>query len=146
MMKNDRIGIILGIVSILCALIFVGIPVGFNHMIEIINTVFFAVGLVVILCLGFAAKNDKAAVIASIIYAVILFVLVFVIELNYKDLTLLGIGFIPGLVISIMGIIKTVKAKSENKTKAGLIFNITGLVLSIANFLLAVMNGGFIMQ
>lgn len=145
-MKNYRVGMILGIVSVLCSLIFVGIPIGSDNIIEIINTVFFAVGLVVILCLGFAVKNDKATAIASVMYAVILFVLVLVVELNYKDFILLEIGFVPGLLMSIMGIIKTVKVKSENKTKAGLIFNITGLVLSIASFLLAVMDGGLIIQ
>lgn len=145
-MKNYRVGMILGIVSVLCSLTFVGIPIGFNNIIEIINTVFFVVGLVVILCLGFAAKNDKAAVIASVMYAVILFALVLVVELNYKDFILLEIGFVPGLLMSVMGIIKTVKVKSENKTKVSFIFNITGLVLSIVSFLLAIMNDGLIIQ
>ena len=118
-MKNYRVGIILGIISILCALTFVGIPVGFNNIVEIICTVFFALGLLTILCMGFAVKNEKISVIASAAYVVILFVLVAVVELNYNDFTLLAIGFVPGLLISGMGVIKTVKVKSDKKKSIG---------------------------
>lgn len=143
-MKNYRVGIILGIISILCALTFVGIPVGFNNIVEIICTVFFALGLLAILCMGFAVKNEKISVIASAAYVVILFVLVAVVELNYNDFTLLAIGFVPGLLISGMGVIKTVKVKSDKKTTASLVLNIIGLVSAIASAALVISNGGFI--
>lgn len=145
-MKNYRVGIILGIISILCALTFVGIPVGFNNIVEIICTVFFALGLLAILCMGFAVKNEKISVIASAAYVVILFVLVAVVELNYNDFTLLAIGFVPGLLISGMGVIKTVKVKSDKKTTASLVLNIIGLVSAIASAALVISNGGFIIQ
>ncbi len=145
-MKHYRVGIILGVVSILCSLLFVGIPVGFNNIIEIITAIFFAAGLVIIACLGFVAKNDKVTAISSVIYAVILFVLVTAVELNCEGYILLAIGFAPGLVISITGIVKTAQVKSENKIKASFIFNIAGLVLSVANFMLALLSGSLIIQ
>ncbi len=145
-MKNYRVGIILGIISILCALAFVGVPVGFNNIFETIVTVFFALGLLAILCIGLAVKNDKLTVIASVAYAVILFALVTVVELNYNDFTLLAIGFVPGLLMSVIGVIRTVKVKSDKKTTASLVLNIIGLVLAIASAALVIVNGGFIIQ
>lgn len=143
-MKNYKFGIILGVLSILSSLTFVGIPVGFNNIIETISTVFYVVGLLVIICLGFVGKNDKTTIITTVIYTIILFALVLIIELNYKDYILLEIGFIPGLIMSILGIIKTLKVKSENKTTASFIFNIIGLVLSIASLSLAILDGRLI--
>ena len=39
-MKSYKVGIILGIVSILCYLLFIGISIGFNNIMEIISTAF----------------------------------------------------------------------------------------------------------
>ncbi len=145
-MKNYYAGIVLGGISILCALLFVGIPIGFNNILETITTLSGVVGLLAVLCLGISGKNDKITVISTAMYVVVLFVLILIVELNYNDFVLTGTGFLPGLSVSIMGIIKTVKVKGKSKTTASFILNITGLVFSIANLLLTILSGGFIIQ
>ena len=144
-MKNYKDGIILGVLSILCTLLFVGIPVG-NNVLEIITILFFAVGLLLITFFGIVKRNSNRTVITSIIYAIILPVLVAIIELQYKDSLRLAIGFLPGLLISITGIILTKSSKEKYKTKVSFTLNIIGLALSLASFLLVIPNGGFILR
>jgi|GEM_PF-3642196 len=65
-MKSYKVGIILGIVSILCYLLFIGISIGFNNVMEIISTAFcswFSCNTI----LGICSKNDKARLFSSVI-------------------------------------------------------------------------------
>ena len=143
-MKNNKDGIILGIISILSSLLFVGMPIGKN-LFEIVTTIFYFIGLLLIIYFGFIKRNSKNTIITSIVYLIILFILVIFIKMQYKDFITLAIGFIPGLLISISGLILTKNNKAQYKTKVSLVLNIIGLILSIISLLLVIPNGGFIM-
>ena len=144
-MKNYKDGIILGIVSILSTLLFTGIPIG-NNLFEIVTLVFFIIGLLLNLYFGFIKKSGKRTVVTSIIYLIILLILVSFIEMKYRNFSLIAIGFIPGLLISVDGIILTKSNKEKYKTIISLILNVIGLVLSIISLLLIIPNGGFIIK
>lgn len=88
-MKNYKVGIILGIISIISTCMIVGVPVG-----------------------------DKK----------------------------IAIGFLPGMILSITGLILTKRCKEKYKIKVSLILNVIGLVLSIISLLLVILNGGFIIN
>ena len=138
-MKNNKNGIILGIISILSSLLFTGMPIGKN-LFEIVAIMLYVTGLLLIIYFGFLKRNSKNTIITSIVYLIILFILVVFIEMQYKDFIILAIGFIPGLLISISGLILT----KDNKTKVSLVLNVIGLILSIISLLLVILNGGFI--
>lgn len=140
-MKNYKSGIILGIVSIISTIIFVGIPIG-NNFFEIVNEILYVTGLMVLLYLGLIRKNDKFTIIFSIVYLIVLFILTGFIELNYNDFTLVAIGIIPGLLISIVGLIRTISNMAKYKTRVSLIINIIALILSIISFLMIFLNRG----
>lgn len=88
-MKNYKIGIILGIISIISSLLIVGVPIG-----------------------------DKK----------------------------LAIGFLPGMIISITGLILTKKSSEKYKTRVSTIINVIGLIVSIMSLLFVIPNGGFIIK
>ena len=142
-MKNNKNGIILGIISILSSLLFTGMPIGKN-LFEIVAIILYVTGLLLIIYFGFLKRNSKNTIITSIVYLIILFILVVFIEMQYKDFIILAIGFIPGLLISISGLILTKDNKTKYKTKVSLVLNVIGLVLSIISLLLVILNGGFI--
>lgn len=144
-MKNYKDGIILGIISIVSSLLFTGFPVGSNP-IEIFTLMFYIVGLLLLVYSGIIKKNSKKTLITTIVYLITLLTLVMIIETKLKGFTLLAIGCIPGLVIGIIGIILTKNNKEKYKTKASIILNIIGLVLSLISLLLVIPNGGFIIK
>ena len=88
-MKNYKVGIILGIISIISTCTIVGVPIG-----------------------------DKK----------------------------IAIGFLPGMILGMTGLILTKKVKENYKIKTSLILNVIGLVLSIISLLLVIPNGGFIIE
>lgn len=144
-MKNYKDGIILGVLAIISTLLFTGIPAGTN-ILEIITLVIFILGTLLIVFLGIIKKNSKSTVMSSIVYLIILFFIVLVVESQYKDATILAIGFIPGLVLSTTGLILSISNKNNYKTKASKILNIIGIVLSIISLLMVIPNGGFIIK
>ena len=88
-MKNYKIGIILGIISIISSLLIVGVPIGDN---------------------------------------------------------VIAIGFLPGMIISINGLILTKKSSEQYKTRVSTIINVIGFIVSIMNLLFVIPNGGFIIK
>ena len=144
-MKNYKDGIILGVISILSSSLFVGIPVGKN-LIEIVTTIFYVIGLLLIIYFGLIKRSSKRTIITSIVYLIILFLLVAFVEMQYKDFIILAVGFVPGLLISISGLILTKNNKTKYKTKVSLVLNIIGLIISIISLLLAIPNGGFVLK
>ena len=143
-MKNYKNGMILGILSILCSLIFVGIPIG-NNILEIINIIIYLTGLLLILFFSIVKKNDKIILITTIIYISLLTLFTILIELNNNYLFLIAIGFIPGLIISISGLIISKNNKQKYNPKISTIINSIGLLLSIISLLMAI-NNGFIIK
>jgi len=83
-MKNYKVGIILGILSIISTLLIVRVPIG-----------------------------DK----------------------------MVAIGFLPGMVLSIVGIILTKSNKEKYKLKVSLIINIIAIILSVISLILGIVNG-----
>ena len=144
-MKNYKDGIILGVISILSSSLFVGIPVGKN-LIEIVTTIFYVIGLLLIIYFGLIKRSSKRTIITSIVYLIILFLLVAFVEMQYKDFIILAVGFVPGLLISISGLVLTKNNKTKYKTKVSLVLNIIGLIISIISLLLAIPNGGFVLK
>ena len=144
-MKNYKNGIILGIISIFSSLLFTGMPIGKN-LIEVVTTIFYVIGLLLIIYFGFIKRNSKNTTITSVVYLIILFLLVAFIELQYKDFIILAIGFVPGLLIGISGLILTKGNKTKYKTKVSLVLNIIGLIISIISLLLVIPNGGFVLK
>ena len=144
-MKNYKAGIIIGIISIISNLTLVGIPFGSN-LIEIINEIIFAIGLLMIQYFGIIKKNDKSAIISMILYIILLLIFTTIVELNYKKFYLLAIGFLPGLIISIIGLIRTKNNKEKYKTKVSLVLNTLGLITSIISIIMIFLNGGFIIN
>lgn len=144
-MKKYKYGIILGITSMISSILFVGMPIG-NNLLEIISIAIYIIGLLLILYFGIIKKKDKITIISAIIYIVILFTLIAIIELNYENFTSLAVGFVPGLIISIVGIIMTKNNNKEYKTKISLILNCIGLIISIISMLMAIINSGFILN
>lgn len=83
-MKNYKTGIILGVISIICTLCIVGVPIG-NKMV--------------------------------------------------------AIGFLPGMILSVISLILTNKNKEKYKTKISLILNIIAFILSILSLIMSISNG-----
>lgn len=52
-----------------------------------------------------------------------------------------AIGFLPGMVISIIGIIITKKNKEKYKIKLSFILNIVGLIIAILSLLMSISTG-----
>lgn len=78
-------------------------------------------------------------------YLAILFALVIFVETRYENYTLVAIGFLPGAVMSMIGLLRTRSSRDRYKTKADLILNGIGLALSLANLCMVIPNGGFVM-
>ena len=135
-MNNNKYSLILGIISIISTLLFVGIPTGTN-ILEILNTLIFILGILLILYINIIKKKNNLSIV--IIYFIITFILTTYIELNHKNYTLLSIGFIPGLVLSIIGL-------NKSKTKPSIIINIIALILSLLSLLITILNGNLIIK
>lgn len=83
-MKNYKVGIILGTLSIISTLMIVRVPIG-----------------------------DK----------------------------MVAIGFLPGMILSIVGIILTKSNKKKYKLKVSLILNTIAIILSVISLILGIVNG-----
>ena len=139
-MKTYMQGIVLGILSILSSIMMSGIPFG-SGIIEIANAVVLVIGVFAVIFLGIIKKKYTAALIVSVIYLVILFLLTMIIELNLSGFTIVGLGFVPGLAVSITGLVTSMQRKGEKKIIAGIILNALGILVSIASLGMSVMNG-----
>ena len=132
-------GIILGVLSILSGLLFVGIPFG-TAAIEIANMAVLGIGMIVVLIVGILLKKYTAALITSVIYLVVTFALTMFIEINMSDFILVGVGFVPGLSIAITGLITAVQQKGQKKILAGIIINAIGILIGVASLVMTLMN------
>ena len=129
----------MGILSILASLLIVGIPIG-SSVLEIINIIIYILGLLIIIYFGLIKKNDKCLIIFSVIYLVILMTLVGIIEVNYTSYNLIAIGFIIGLLLSIVGLVNSNKNKNKYKIRISVIVNVIGLIISFLSFVMIFFN------
>ncbi|MCR5060598.1 MAG: hypothetical protein K6A80_06155 [Saccharofermentans sp.] len=136
-MNSKKCLITTGIIASLSSLLMTAIPFG-TGILEIINAVIFAAGIITILFFGLVRKNDLLVMISSIIYVVIFMTVTLIIETTFKGFTLVAVGFVPGAVMSITALIRTAKGC---RSKASYIVNGIALLLALAGAALAVING-----
>ena len=117
-----------------------GIPFG-TEIIEIANAIVLLIGVVAVIILGVFKKKYTSAIIVSVIYLAVLFLLTMMIELNMIGFVLVGVGFMPGLSLALTGLITSLQRKGEKKILAGIVLNALGILVSIASLALSVMNG-----
>ena len=117
-----------------------GIPFG-TEIIEIANAIVLLIGVVAVIILGVFKKKYTSAIIVSVIYLAVLFLLTMMIELNMIGFVLVGVGFMPGLSLALTGLITSLQRKGEKKILAGIALNALGILVSIASLALSVMNG-----
>jgi len=139
-MKTYIQGILFGILSVLSSLMMSGIPFG-TEIIEIANAIVLLIGVVAVIILGVFKKKYTSAIIVSVIYLAVLFLLTMMIELNMIGFVLVGVGFMPGLSLALTGLITSLQRKGEKKILAGIVLNALGILVSIASLALSVMNG-----
>ena len=139
-MKKYKNGIIIGLLSILSSLIVVGIPIG-SSILEIINIIIYIIGLLTIIYFGFIKKNDKYLLVFSFIYLILLTIFTSIIELNNDSYNVMAIGFIIGLLLSIIGIINSNRNKDGYNVSLSIGINIIALIISLLSFLMIFING-----
>ena len=141
-MRQFKEGIYMGIISIVSSLILIGIPIGPNFF-EIITALVFCVGLFVVLYVGIW-KDSTYTTRVCLIYVASVFVIGGIAKLLNKDCSLMAVGFLPGLIIALAGIMMSLKNKEYN-VKVSLVINGLALFGSILSCFLGYMaNKGFL--
>lgn len=130
-MKKYKLGIVLGIISIITSLLFTGVPVAFSNL-PLINIIVFILGLLGLIAMYLKAE-DKHLLIYIISYLVITFTLTAIIETSDIEYTLLLLGWLPGLIIGIVGLLRSIKNKEIYNIKIAKILCIIGMALSVIN-------------
>lgn len=144
-MKKYKLGIIMGIISIVSSLLFAGIPVG-REKLQIAYFVLFLLLNFIILVFGLFAKKDKTVIFISIISVVLIFLSTLYIETNQDSLTkMVVLGWLVSLSLGTVGLYRTINNKKDYSYKLALYLCIIGLLFSIVNLILGlVTNGGFV--
>ncbi|MCR4776471.1 MAG: hypothetical protein K5869_08855 [Saccharofermentans sp.] len=139
-MNNRGFLLTTGALAFLSVLAINGVPFGSGPL-EIFNLIVFFAGLIAVLVIGLFLKNDKIFMFSTVIYTVVSVALIMAVEVTCKDFILAGIGFFPGLCLSIAGLIRTRKSCRE----AGCyIVNGIALVVSLLSLALAFFTGNMI--
>lgn len=139
-MNNKKNMMVIGVISIISTLLMTGIPFGVE-VLQICNVIVFFAGIVLIIFFGMIRQNDKLLMIISITYAFLLFAITIIIESTSDTYTLLAVGFIPGLLMSIAGLRRTHKGC---RSKICYIVNAIALLISVLSVGLIFLNGGII--
>lgn len=143
-MKSYKLGILLGILSIISGLLISGIPVG-RETILIIYFVLYLLFIFAILLLGLFAAKDKVVTIGTTIITILIFASTMFVETKMSDLKIVVLGWLVPLSLSAVGLYRTVNNKKDYKYKLALVLCIIGLVLAVASLLTGlVVNGGFV--
>ena len=137
LMENRRFLIITGILAIIIPILFFAIPFGTDPL-QIINLAIFIFGLIAVPTVTFIKKSDKLFMISALIYIAILVSFTTIVEHKISDNTFVAIGFLPGLIISLTGLIRT---RQTNKSKASCIINGIALLVAIAGIVLPFFTG-----
>ncbi len=132
-MKKYKLGIILGILSIITSLLIVGIPVSLKGL-PLINLVVIIICLIGLVIMALKAE-DNNLLICTISYLVITFALTSIIESSDREYTKLLLGWLPGLIIGIVGLLRSNKNKDIYNIKIAKILNIIGIALSVINLI-----------
>ena len=141
-LKKYKFGIATGIISIIISLLITGVPIG-PSPIELVNLAIYIVGVIIMLIISLKKKNDLISLIYTLIYVVTVITLTILIENNYNDFKLYALGWVPGFIISAIGLLRSKANKKIYNTKLSLILNTIGLILSLISLILVIPNGGF---
>jgi hypothetical protein len=79
--------------------------------------------------------EDNNLLICTISYLVITFALTSIIESSDREYTKLLLGWLPGLIIGIVGLLRSNKNKDIYNIKIAKILNIIGIALSVINLI-----------
>ena len=135
----------MGVLSILASLLIVVIPIG-SSIIEIINIIVYILGLIFIIYWGLIREN-KYLGLFCIIYLVILLILIGIIEMYYSNYDIVFVGFIIGLLLSIVGIVDSIRNRNKYKIKLIIIINIIAGIVSLISFgMILFYNNSFIIE
>ena len=137
LMENRKFLIITGILAIIIPILFFAIPFGTDPL-QIINLAIFIFGLIAVPTVTFIKKSDKLFMISALIYIAILVAFTTIVEHKISDNTFVAIGFLPGLIISLTGLIRT---RQTCKSKACYIINGIALLIAIAGIVLPFFAG-----
>ena len=134
-------GIIMGIISCVTGMIFVGIPFDMS-ILSIVNLVVFFFGAMITLYLGAVRRKYKSAVYAALAGAVISFILTYLMERSGEGgYSMLHIGFIYGLIVAITGLISCIRArKSGEKVLPGIIVNSIGILAGLISGAISIIS------
>ena len=143
-MKKFNVYSLLGILSIVTALLFSGIPVGKEGLVLGYCILFLVLNFAFIL-IGILSKKDKVVALSSLAYVIALFGATALIELKTEGYKITVLGWLVSFIISVVGLYRIFNLKKEDRKKGAIVLNIIGLVLSIANLIMGlVTSGGFI--
>ena len=134
-------GIIMGIISCVTGMIFVGIPLNMS-ILSIVNLVVFFFGAMITLYLGAVRGKYKSAVYAALAGAIISFILTYLMERSGEGgYSMLHIGFIYGLIVAITGLISCIRmGKSGEKVLPGIIVNSIGILAGLISGAISIIS------
>ena len=139
--KNKGFLLTTGIIAFMSVFAMNGVPFG-SGLLEIISIIVFFAGLTAVMIIGLFLKKDKLFMITTIIYIVVSFLLIMMVEVKCKDFILAGIGFLPGFGLSITGLVRT---KQGCKSVGCYIINGIALAVAVTSLCFAVISGNLIM-
>ena len=134
-------GIIMGIISCVTGMIFVGIPFNMS-ILSIVNLVVFFFGAMITLYSGAVRRKYKSAVYAALAGAIISFILTYLMERSGEGgYSMLHIGFIYGLIVAITGLISCIRmGKSGEKVLPGIIVNSIGILAGLLSGAISIIS------
>lgn len=141
-MKVYKSGIVMGLTSVASSFLLLGIPFG-QEPFEVMNAAVFAAGIISVLMLGPVMKKYVQASVSSIIYIIALVSISSYIELTSRTIKMCMVGFIPGAVIALAGIITSLQLSGKKRIAPSMVINIIAILLSGASAGLTIMNSGF---
>ena len=143
-MKKFNVYCLLGVISIVSALLFCGVPVGKEGLILAYCIMFLVLNFAFIL-IGILSKKDSVVGISAFVYFIAFIISTSVIEMKTEGYKLTVLGWLVPFIVSIVGLYRIFNLKKEERSKVALIFNFVGLGLSIVSLIYGlVTNGGFI--
>lgn len=143
-MKKFNVYCLLGVISIVSALLFCGIPVGKEGLILAYCIMFLVLNFAFIL-IGILSKKDSVVGISAFVYFIAFIISTSVIEIKTEGYKLTVLGWLVPFIVSIVGLYRIYNLKKEERSKVALILNFVGLGLSIVSLVYGlVTNGGFI--
>lgn len=144
--KKYDLTVNLGILAIIGAFIFNGVPVGKEGLVLGYFILFVVLNFSFIL-IGLFVKNDKAVTIYSFIVATLVLATTALVENNIDELKITVLGWLTPFIYSVIGLYKIYNTNKKDRNKLAVVLNIIGLILSLASLIVGlVQNGGFIVK